>query len=74
MEGRHLIALQRGGANVSLEPGGQFELSGAPLETMHAICAETGRPPRRGGPWPTAWAWASSAWASTRPWTREQCR
>jgi glutamate--cysteine ligase len=39
-----LIALEgKGGANVSLEPGGQFELSGAPLETMHDICQETGR-------------------------------
>jgi len=38
-----LIALERNGANVSLEPGGQFELSGAPLETMHQICQETGR-------------------------------
>lgn len=38
-----LIALERGGANVSLEPGGQFELSGAPLETMHEICQETGK-------------------------------
>ena len=43
-EGETLIALERpGGANVSLEPGGQFELSGAPLETMHDICQETGR-------------------------------
>ena len=38
-----LIALERDGANVSLEPGGQFELSGAPLETMHDICQETGK-------------------------------
>jgi glutamate--cysteine ligase len=37
-----MIGLSRGGANVSLEPGGQFELSGAPLETMHDICSETG--------------------------------
>jgi len=37
-----LIALSRGKASVSLEPGGQFELSGAPLETMHDICEETG--------------------------------
>ncbi len=37
-----LIGLERGKANVSLEPGGQFELSGAPLETMHDICSETG--------------------------------
>ena len=40
-EGETLIGLQRGGANVSLEPGGQFELSGAPLETIHDIHEET---------------------------------
>jgi glutamate--cysteine ligase len=40
--GEVLIGLERGKANVSLEPGGQFELSGAPLETMHDICEETG--------------------------------
>ena len=33
--GHTLIALERGGASVSLEPGGQFELSGAPLESVH---------------------------------------
>ena len=43
MEGDHVIALERGMANVSLEPGGQFELSGAPLETVHDICEETGQ-------------------------------
>ena len=42
MEGDNVIALERGKANVSLEPGGQFELSGAPLETIHDICEETG--------------------------------
>ncbi len=42
-EGGHLIALERGGASVSLEPGGQFELSGAPLKDLHEICDETGR-------------------------------
>ncbi len=42
MEGDNVIALERGLANVSLEPGGQFELSGAPLETIHDICEETG--------------------------------
>ena len=40
-EGETLIGLQRGQANVSLEPGGQFELSGAPLADMHQIAAET---------------------------------
>ncbi len=43
MEGENVIALERGLANVSLEPGGQFELSGAPLETIHDICEETGQ-------------------------------
>src|ERR1700744_3015330 len=42
LEAGHVIALERGKANVSLEPGGQFELSGAPLETVHDICEETG--------------------------------
>jgi glutamate--cysteine ligase len=42
-EGDVLIGLERGRANVSLEPGGQFELSGAPLETIHDICSETGK-------------------------------
>jgi glutamate--cysteine ligase len=34
-EGNNIIALSRGKASVTLEPGGQFELSGAPLETLH---------------------------------------
>ena len=42
-EGETLIALQRGKASVSLEPAGQFELSGAALESIHEICAETRR-------------------------------
>lgn len=40
-EGDNVIALSgESGANVSLEPGGQFELSGAPLETLHQTCDE----------------------------------
>lgn len=43
MEGETIIGLEspdgRGG-NISLEPGGQFELSGAPLESLHQTCAE----------------------------------
>ncbi|MDP1669290.1 glutamate--cysteine ligase [Phaeovulum sp.] len=35
-----IIGLSRNGANVSLEPGGQLELSGAPLASMHAIADE----------------------------------
>ena len=39
-EGDKIIALARDGASVSLEPGGQIELSGAPLESLHQTCAE----------------------------------
>lgn len=39
-EGDNLIGLSRDGANVSLEPGGQLELSGAPLDTLHQTCDE----------------------------------
>ena len=39
-EGGRPIALQRGGGNITLEPGGQFELSGAPLKTLHQTCGE----------------------------------
>jgi glutamate--cysteine ligase len=35
LEQDNIIGLTKDGANVSLEPGGQFELSGAPLETLH---------------------------------------
>jgi glutamate--cysteine ligase len=40
-EGDNVIALTgESGANISLEPGGQFELSGSPLETLHQTCDE----------------------------------
>ena len=39
-EGGKLIGLTKDGANISLEPGGQLELSGAPLETIHQTCDE----------------------------------
>ena len=41
-EGDSTIALKDGLASITLEPGGQFELSGAPLEHLHQTCAETG--------------------------------
>ena len=37
------IGLKGEGASVSLEPGGQFELSGTPLETIHQTCDEVAR-------------------------------
>lgn len=47
-ENGFLIGLERKNAegftaSVSLEPGGQLELSGAPLLTIHDICNETGQ-------------------------------
>ena len=39
-ESGRIIGLTNGTASVSLEPGGQFELSGAPLEDLHLTCAE----------------------------------
>ena len=39
-EGGKIIGLVKDGANVSLEPGGQLELSGAPLSTIHETCDE----------------------------------
>ena len=39
-----IIALKdNDGGSITLEPGGQFELSGAPLENLHQTCKETGR-------------------------------
>lgn len=41
MEGEHIIGLENEGlGNISLEPGGQFELSGAPLVSLHQTCSE----------------------------------
>ncbi len=44
-DGGHLIGLfdEQGGGAISLEPGGQFELSGAPLETAHETADELAR-------------------------------
>jgi len=39
-EGANVIALQKDGASITLEPGGQLELSGAPLRTIHETCSE----------------------------------
>jgi glutamate--cysteine ligase len=39
-EGENVIGLTRQGANISLEPGGQFELSGAPLASTLEVGAE----------------------------------
>jgi glutamate--cysteine ligase len=42
VDGANIIGLAdvTGGGAISLEPGGQFELSGAPVETIHQTCSE----------------------------------
>ncbi|WP_454813093.1 glutamate--cysteine ligase [Labrys neptuniae] len=42
MEGEHIIGMLdiTGGGAISLEPGGQFELSGAPVPSIHQTCSE----------------------------------
>lgn len=42
-ENGNVIAMSGSDGTVSLEPAGQLELSGAPLENLHQTCAETGR-------------------------------
>ncbi|UPY34958.1 glutamate--cysteine ligase [Sediminicoccus sp. KRV36] len=39
-DGENIIGLTQGAASVSLEPGGQFELSGGPMEDLHAARLE----------------------------------
>ena len=39
-EGDSPVALSRDKASITLEPAGQLELSGAPLETIHQTCCE----------------------------------
>ena len=43
VENGNVIALSGADGNISLEPAGQFELSGAALENLHQTCAEAAR-------------------------------
>ena len=44
LENNNIIALKdETGASISLEPGGQLELSGTLLDNQHQTCKETGR-------------------------------
>lgn len=45
LDGGNIIGLgeQSGMGAISIEPGGQFELSGAPLETIHETCRESNK-------------------------------
>jgi glutamate--cysteine ligase len=42
-EGENVVALEKDGASITLEPGGQIELSGAPLKAIRETCAEFNR-------------------------------
>ncbi|MDC2966352.1 glutamate-cysteine ligase family protein, partial [Alphaproteobacteria bacterium] len=39
-EGTNLIALKKDKASITLEPGGQIELSGAPMNNLFETCKE----------------------------------
>jgi len=49
-DGGPVIALLRDGASVTLEPGGQLELSGAQSKNVHQVCAEMRQHMREIGP------------------------
>ena len=40
-EEENIIALKKNLQSITLEPGGQIELSGAPLKDLHSTCKET---------------------------------
>lgn len=40
VEAGNIIGLKQNGASITLEPGGQFELSGAPVRDLHETCSE----------------------------------
>lgn len=41
-EGDNVIGLRQNGESITLEPGGQFELSGAPVSNLHQTAEEVG--------------------------------
>ena len=41
LEKKNIIALNKGGKNITLEPGNQIELSGDKLSNIHEGCAES---------------------------------
>ena len=49
-EGGPIVALARGDASVTLEPGGQLELSGGKSDSIHQVCAELRAHMREIGP------------------------
>lgn len=59
-----VVALTGAGASVTLEPGGQFELSGAPMATLHRMVEELQRHEHElehlGEEYPISWMWAGA--------------
>ena len=41
LENRNIVGLNKGGKNITLEPGNQIELSGDKLTHIHEACAES---------------------------------
>ncbi len=69
-----LIGLKKAGESVSLEPGGQFELSGAPLASLHETAPSWNAISPRCARWASRSASASPRWASTRWRAAPTCR
>ena len=40
-ENKNIIGLRRGKQQITIEPGLQYELSGAPLKNIHSVCSES---------------------------------
>jgi glutamate--cysteine ligase len=74
MEGDNVIAMAGADGAVSLEPAGQLELSGAPLENLHQTCAETGRHLAQVKTIGERFGLAYSAWASGPTRRAKNCR
>jgi glutamate--cysteine ligase len=63
LEGEYIIGLKHGEGAISLEPGGQLELSGAPLKTYMRRARRCTSTSTRSRPSAGAWGSAFSAWA-----------
>lgn len=75
-EGDNIIALKgtgdSAGSSITLEPGGQLELSGAPLKNLHQTCEETGQHLQQVREIGAAWDIAFLGMGFSPKWTLEE--
>lgn len=76
LEGENIIALKQPdcpqGGSITLEPGGQFELSGAPLKSLHQTCEEVGQHLQQVQAISEAWGVGFLGLGFSPKWTLEQ--